>query len=207
MESVVGRAEGSAKSPLKTGVSSSREVTTLRCTPLAVVGFRLNGPSVAAFPGGSTIWPARAFGSIGVFRGPVDGEPAADGQPQATGNRATTPSDSPSTERRIRLILDSMRPNDMRTPGGAGIRAVLLVQTRTTRASTVPTGVVPRLLTIGLIERDGKVVLLRRSRLVRGDVDELRHAGQLGCFVPRRLAELEATHVRAPRRDGAVVPA
>ena len=117
MESVVGRAEGSAKSPLNKGVSSSRDVTTLRCTPLAVDGFPLRGPSVAACPGGSTIWPARAFGSIGVFRGPVDGGPAADGHAQTTVHNATTTTDSPSTERRIRLILDSMRPNDMRTPG------------------------------------------------------------------------------------------
>src|ERR1700722_15519259 len=122
MESVVGRAEGSAKSPLNTGVSSSREVTTLRCTPLAVDGFRLRGPSVAACPGGSTIWPARAFGSIGVFRGPVDGGLAADGQPQATMNKATTTTDSPSTERRTRLILGSMRANATRTRERTGIR-------------------------------------------------------------------------------------
>jgi hypothetical protein len=75
------------------------------------------------------------------------------------------------------------------------------------RGSTASAGVVPGLLAVGLVERDGKVVLLSRSRLVRGDVDELWHTGQLGRFIPRRLAELESAQVRAPRRHGGVVPA
>src|SRR5271154_6538097 len=70
-----------------------------------------------------------------------------------------------------------------------------------------PAGIVPGLLAIGVVERDGEVVLRGRSRLVRWDVDELRNAGQLGRFVPRRLAELETAHVVAPRRDGGIVAA
>ena len=61
------------------------------------------------------------------------------------------------------------------------------------------------MLAIGVVQRDGKVVLLGRRRLVRRDVDELWHAGQHGRLVPCRLAELETAHVRAPGRDGAVV--
>jgi len=66
-------------------------------------------------------------------------------------------------------------------------------------ASTIAAGVVPGLLPIGIVERNGEIVLFSRRRIVRGDVDELRHAGQLRRFVPRRLAELEAPHVCAPR--------
>ncbi len=65
--------------------------------------------------------------------------------------------------------------------------------------------VVPGLLAVGVVERDGEVVLLSRRRLVRGDVDQLWHAGELRRLVPRRLAELEPTHVLAVRRHGLVV--
>lgn len=71
--------------------------------------------------------------------------------------------------------------------------------------SVVPAVVVPRLFAVGPVERDREVVLLCGSCLVRGDVGELRHAGQPRCFVPRRLAELETTFVGPPGRHGFVI--
>src|ERR1700722_14160267 len=74
-------------------------------------------------------------------------------------------------------------------------------------SSPVLAGVVPWLLTISLVQRNGKVVLLSWRCVVRGDIDELRHAGQLRGLVPCGLTELKTAHVGAARRDGPVVAA
>ena len=74
-------------------------------------------------------------------------------------------------------------------------------------ATSVGAGVVPWLFAIGVVERNGEIVLLGGSRIVGGNVDELRHAGQRSSLVPRCLAELKTTHVGASWRDGGVVAA
>src|SRR5271170_6747591 len=50
------------------------------------------GPSVGARPAGTTGWPARAFGSIDVFKGPVGDPRLTDGDAQAANStiRRTT---------------------------------------------------------------------------------------------------------------------
>ena len=99
------RAYGSAKSPSKTGVSSSSDVTTLRCTPLAMDGLFPRGPSVGARPAGTKGWPARAFGSIDVFRGPVGDPVWADVDAQAAKSTATKTTEEAVRARELRTRL------------------------------------------------------------------------------------------------------
>lgn len=66
--SAVRNAKGSAKSPLKMGVSLSNPLRTSSWTPSAVEGSRPIGPLVGIRPGGTGSWPARAAGSALKFR-------------------------------------------------------------------------------------------------------------------------------------------
>src|ERR1700728_2175488 len=63
MASEVRRANGSAKSPSKMGLSFWRPDSTSSCTPLDFDGSRLLGPN----EGGAGIWPARALGSMATL--------------------------------------------------------------------------------------------------------------------------------------------
>ena len=199
MESLVGRAEGSAKSAVEYGRIVEQRGHHAEVHPVGGGRIPTQGSERGSVPRGEHDLAGTGVRLNRGLQGPGRRRTGPRGQRQATVNRETTTTDSPSAERRIRMILDSMRPNDMRARVGLGSERRCSFETERSVRSTVSTGVVPRLLAIGLIERDGKVVLLRRSRLVRGDVDQLRHAGQLGRFVPRQLAELEAAHVHAAR--------
>src|ERR1700728_3299040 len=65
--------------------------------------------------------------------------------------------------------------------------------------------VVPRLLAIGVIQRDRERVLIGLGRFVGRYPDQLGEPGELRRLVPRCLAELKRPHVEAVWRDGLIV--
>ena len=63
------------------------------------------GPSVGARPAGTKGWPARAFGSIDVFRGPVGDPVLADVVAQAAKSTATRTTEEAARARELRTRL------------------------------------------------------------------------------------------------------